>query len=122
MPNGVAHQLAGVCTGIGVCLLDKKSEASPVINPVTSAMIGGICGKLPDLLEPAIHPNHRQFFHSVALLGTMTYSLKRIYDWEPETDLKKVLRSVLIIGGTAYVGHLVLDSLTKKSLPTIGKL
>jgi hypothetical protein len=36
--------------------------------------VGMVVGLLPDLLEPALHPNHRQFFHSYAVTALLAHA------------------------------------------------
>jgi len=122
MSNGPTHQLAGAIAGIAICVLDKEETNSDFHNPVAAGAIGAMLGKLPDWIEPATNPNHRQFFHSVIVLSGLAMGVKKLYEWEPEDDGEKLLRSALLIGGAAYLSHLALDSLTSKSLPLVGKL
>jgi inner membrane protein len=85
--------------------------------------IGGYClGTLPDILEPATSPNHRQFFHSWAFAALLAYGVYRAYRWEPEPASEKVLRALCLIAGGAYLVHVALDATTKRSLPLVGPL
>ncbi|WP_341501926.1 metal-dependent hydrolase [Gallaecimonas sp. GXIMD4217] len=122
MANGKTHQTAGAVTGALLCMLDRKNAGSFAVDPFSAALIGSIGGRLPDILEPALHPNHRQFFHSFFVAVTMFYGMKKLYGWEPETAGKQLMRQLLLIGGGAYLSHLLLDSFTKKSLPIVGKI
>jgi membrane-bound metal-dependent hydrolase YbcI (DUF457 family) len=74
---------------------------------------------LPDLLEPALHPNHRKFFHSVALFAGLGYGLHRLYKWDAQDDWQRLLRMAGLVAGAAYLAHLTRDALTAKSLPLI---
>lgn len=122
MPNGPVHQLAGAATAFAVYAFDQKQLDSPAINPLTVPIAGLALGKLPDWLEPALHPNHRQFFHSYVMLFGVLYGVKKAYDWRPETDLERLARGAALIAGCVYATHLILDALTKKSLPLLGRL
>ncbi len=122
MANGAVHQLAGAAAGIGICLKMNGDSPDNQLDPSVAAVLGAYMGKLPDWLEPAAHPNHRQFFHSVAVLVACAYGIKKLYDWEPEAQEKVWLRRLLLVGGVAYISHLVLDGMTPKSLPLIGKV
>jgi inner membrane protein len=84
--------------------------------------VGSVLTSLPDKLEPAIHPNHRQFFHSVVFAAGVGYVTYKVYNWQPTEDWEKILRWLVVIGGVAYLIHLVLDAHTAKSLPLFGKL
>jgi membrane-bound metal-dependent hydrolase YbcI (DUF457 family) len=46
----------------------------------------------------------------------------KLYHWDPQDYLDRVLRGLLLLGGAAYLSHLALDALTSKSLPFLGKL
>ena len=121
--NGPAHQLAGAIAAIAICAKDHEHKASPLHNPVAAGAVGALLGKLPDALEPALrNPHHRQFFHSVLMLGFVGWGVYMIYHWEPDDDFKRLLRSLLLIGGVAYLSHLALDALTSRSLPLVGRL
>lgn len=74
------------------------------------------------MLEPASHPNHRQFFHSLAFAGVLGMAAHKLYTWEPDNSFDEATRFVLLVGVGAYLIHLLLDAGTPKSLPLIGKL
>jgi inner membrane protein len=74
---------------------------------------------LPDYIEPALHPNHRKFFHSIAVVAGLAYAMRRVYVWEAEGEWERLARALLLAGGAAYLGHLALDALSAKSLPLI---
>lgn len=121
MPNGPVHQLAGAATALTVYAFNQQ-QFDPAINALTVPVAGFVLGKLPDWLEPALHPNHRQFFHSYVVLFGVLYGLQKAYAWEPEGDLERFLRAAALIVGSVYATHLILDGMTKKSLPLIGRL
>lgn len=121
MPNARTHMLVGAGVTTLAALADKeKSEVTH--NIVMSPLIGALGAKLPDMLEPALHPNHRQFFHSVSFLAAMSAGLYKVYKWSPDDPLEKLIRGVLLLGGVAYASHLLCDATTPKSLPLVGKL
>ena len=84
--------------------------------------LGALCGSLPDVLEPAIHPNHRQFFHSVAFGVLLGRGLLSLYRWQPDDDAGRMLRAIGLVASGAYLTHLVMDATTAKSIPLVGKL
>jgi len=98
----------------------KNGEST--LKPLISGLAAAGLGKLPDQLEPAIHPNHRQFFHSLAMAGMVGYGMYKTYKWQPDDPVYQMLRWVLLIAGGAYLTHLVMDRFTAKSLPLVGKL
>ena len=122
MANGPVHQLFGAAAGVSICLKNNSDNPESRFDPIIAGLLGASMGKLPDQLEPAIHPNHRQFFHSVAVLVACVYGVKKLYDWKPDAPATVWLRRVLLVGGAAYASHLVIDGVTPKSLPLIGKL
>jgi hypothetical protein len=89
---------------------------------VGAGSVGAFCGSLPDLLEPAIHPNHRQFFHSVAFGLMVAAGMGQLYRWAPDEPWQRVLRGTALIAGGAYLVHLLMDATTAKSLPLVGRL
>jgi inner membrane protein len=90
------------------------------------ALLGGTGGYifacLPDWIEPATNPNHRQFFHSVAFGVVLGIGLYKLYKWEPETAIEEVVRVTALVAGAAYFVHLFLDSTTPRSLPLVGRI
>ena len=63
MSNAAAHRLgAAVVLAAAVAHEDSKNGVTSN-RPITAACVGFTCGTLPDVIEPALHPNHRQFFH-----------------------------------------------------------
>ena len=74
---------------------------------------GAAC--LPDLLEPANSPNHRETCHSLAAAGLVAWGIsgKHMGEMSPE------LRKLLVAGGLGYLSHLALDGMTPSSIPLI---
>jgi len=79
------------------------------------AGVGVIGGVLPDLLEPATTPNHREFFHSVVLGIAICGSLIAVRNSPISAEDKLVLLSL----GLGYLTHLALDGGTPNGLPFI---
>jgi membrane-bound metal-dependent hydrolase YbcI (DUF457 family) len=117
--NGATHKLvAGVAVGSYLAGIESRSDRPtpfPLVGGAAAAFLTG----LPDILEPATSPNHRAFFHSLAVVGLISVGMHKIYQWEPKTAGDDVLRRLLLLGGAAYLIHLALDFTTKKSLPLI---
>lgn len=87
---------------------------------IAAAFGGAVFGPSPDWVEPAYRdPNHRRFFHSVAFAALLALGLREVYRWQPETDGDRVIRGLLLIAGGAYLVHLAMDAMTKRSLPLI---
>jgi inner membrane protein len=121
MPNANTHMLIGAGVSTTIAILDKNKH--PISHNIAIApVIGVFMGRLPDILEPSIHPNHRQLFHSIAALTLLSAGLLKAYKWSPEDPFDKFVRGLLLIGGVAYLSHLFSDASTPKGLPLLGKL
>lgn len=122
MANKIAHQMiAAVLTT--VVITDKEArEGKQTLAPFGSAAWAAFCTNLPDKLEPAIHPHHRQFFHSVTCALLIAGGLYRLSHWDAQTEGDKLLKFCLIVAGAAYLTHLMVDACTKRSLPLLGKI
>lgn len=117
MPNAGTHMIAGGITG-AVTAASLQAETDPdLAEIIAGAFAGGVAGRVPDILEPAVHPNHRAFFHSVGVLALVGYGTYRAYRWEPADDVERVVRWLAVIGGVAYMSHLILDARTPNGLP-----
>ena len=119
--NSTTHRLtAALATGF-VLHATEREQNQQTAWPLTGAGLAAIFTSLPDILEPATNPHHRQFFHSLVFAGGVAYCWKAIYDWQPETDDGRFLRKVALIAAGAYMCHLALDATTPKSLPILGR-
>ena len=122
MANGVTHTTIGLVTGLAIFLREKK-DVSSHIESVLTATTATLFAKLPDILEPSLkNPNHRQFCHSFAVLAGIGYGFKKAYEWQPKSNIEKLLRLVALSATAGYASHLLLDATTPKSLPLIGKI
>jgi hypothetical protein len=74
---------------------------------------------LPDWFEPALHLNHRKFFHSAAVFVGVSYAMHRLYSWEAQSDWERLARAAGLVAGAAYLAHLARDAFTARSLPLI---
>lgn len=120
--NGPTHRLAA---GIAVGFFVAKGEGAtgqPTSKPFLCGAAAAVFTNLPDVLEPATSPNHRQFFHSLAFAALLGAGLYKLYEWEPRTDGERLLKGLAALAGSAYLIHLALDATTRKSLPLLGKL
>jgi len=81
-----------------------------------SAFVGGMFALGPDFLEPALHPNHRQFFHSFTVLGLLCYGNYRALSTLTLGSQEKL---AIVISSVGYASHLLMDSVTPKSLPVV---
>lgn len=82
--------------------------------------LGGLAGSaLPDILEPAIHPNHRGMAHS-AVVGS-GISIKTIKSLTTNSSQSQNTKAVILTAlAVGYLSHLFLDGKTAKGLPFVG--
>lgn len=120
MANGADHIAAGVLTGVAMACYGQSQGEN--VNPLLTIGASTVFSKLPDWIEPATNPHHRQFFHSVSFLVVLGYGLKKAYDWKPDDKGGQLLRFLTLSAGAGYISHLVLDGLTPRSLPLLGKV
>lgn len=120
MANGADHIAAGALTGVALAWYDQRQ--GEVVNPLLAIGVSTVFSKLPDWIEPATNPHHRQFFHSISFLAMLGYGLKKTYNWKPENKSSQILRFLTLCAGAGYISHLLLDASTPRSLPILGKL
>lgn len=119
MPNAAAHQLGAALVIGGISVASEQQKDQNTSAPLAHGTVAACLGTLPDILEPACHPNHRQFFHSLAFAGLLGFGLYRLYQWEPYDEPQKALKTLGLIAGGAFLVHLAMDATTAKSLPVI---
>lgn len=122
MSNGIAHRTSAAVLVGGFLLAQENQQGKTTLAPIGGSLLASICTNLPDILEPAIHPHHRQFFHSFAFATIVGGGMYKLYQWEPKTEMEKLQKFCLMIAGSAYLIHLAMDACTKRSLPLLGKI
>lgn len=122
MPNGPTHRLVAGTVLTLAAATEETRRGEATLKPLAAGGIAALCGTLPDLLEPATHPNHRQFFHSWTFAVLLGVGWHKLYKWQPESRLQEVLRDLGLVLGGAYLVHLALDASRGKSLPLLGKV
>lgn len=119
MSCGPAHRtVAGLVVGVTIAYREHQQGESSA-KPFVGAGLAALLGTLPDWIEPANHPNHRQFFHSIAFAAGLGYGGYKLYKWQPQEDWQKALRFIGLVGIGAYLVHLGMDATTPKSLPLV---
>lgn len=121
MPNASTHQL-GAATAVGLISLAYELQQGDNANlerPLMATALAAMTATLPDVIEPATNPCHRQFFYSVIFAMLVGYGLFRLYKWEPREDWQKALRFGGLVMGGAYLIHLIMDAFTPSSLPLV---
>jgi len=148
MPNRQTHTTIGIITGVGVTAYRARhqSDQNILLEMVGGGIGGYMSSRLPDVIEPASWPGHRQLAHSAAtgaVIATTAYKL--IGEWEEwcrskaeyyhnrksdetinwfEKFLYALLEILLhIASGTlsglsaGYLSHLILDGCSPNGLP-----
>jgi len=122
MSNALAHR-TGAAVLIGGYLLAREGERRKNTHaPLTGSILAAICTNMPDWLEPAMNPHHRQFFHSIAFAAMIGGGMYKLSQWETQTEGEKFLKFCLMVVGGAYLVHLAMDACTRRSLPLLGKI
>ena len=144
MPNRAEHQgiaptFQAVVEVFRKPALHWRDRLPDLAGAAAGATFGGT---LPDLLEPATSPNHRQFAHGVLPATAVACFARRqikegveaLYRWAEEAPVSGVEDGELprwmrfAIAGfcravsTGYISHLVADATTPRGLPLIGRL
>jgi hypothetical protein len=148
MPNRDVHDAAGFLAGSLVATVRaNETHGLPALMEVLGGAWGGVKGaRAPDLLEPAICPQHRCFAHSwtvfLAVIGTSVDSARAVCRKLGEDcdrraqDVRLPLldRFFYALGAmfwwfcagaltgfkAGYASHLALDGCTPMGLPLIG--
>jgi hypothetical protein len=119
MANATAHRLGAVAVVGGLALAAENRDEAPSAKPLAAGGLAWLGGTIPDILEPACHPNHRQFFHSLAFACLVGHGVYKAWQWEPETETQEWIRMACMALGGAYLVHLAMDLATPKGLPVI---
>jgi len=121
--RAAAHTaISGVSAFAMVALIKQQNPAARLPHPGFAALVAALASGLPDVLEPAISPHHRQFCHSAAFAALVTSGMKKLYDWVPTTPGEEFMRDVLLSVGFGYMAHLCADSTTAMGLPLVGNI
>lgn len=120
MSNAIAHRTGAAVIVSGFLLARENQEGKHTHAPFSGSVLAALCTNLPDIFEPAAHPHHRRFFHSVAFAALIGGGMYKLYQRETETEMEKILKFCLLVAGGAYLTHLAMDACTKRSLPLLG--
>lgn len=105
---------ATVCLGAYALIKWANKEEWTLEGTLASLVGGAAIACVPDILEPALNPNHRGFLHSSLTFAGAYYAGVKI--WKSST-LKSDDKTKLLIALLAYLSHLTLDAATPKGLP-----
>lgn len=118
--NALQHAQIGVTTVTLATVIEEYNEKGTITEETFIAfLIASTTSSMPDWIEPAFHPNHRQFFHSIAFALGIGAGVYKAYQWQPQNTLQLWARRGLIAIGITYLVHLLVDSTTPKGLPLI---
>lgn len=119
--RAAAHvAISGVSALAAVAMIKHRHPAARLPDPVFAGIVAALASGIPDYLEPADHPHHRQFCHSEVFAAALIALMKRLYDWIPTTPGQELLRDALLSIGFGYLAHLSADATTTMGLPLIG--
>lgn len=120
--RAAAHAVIGGAASAAVVLAIKAHYPHARLpHPAFAGVVGAIAACLPDFLEPATHPGHRQLCHSVAFAAFIVVTQKAVYEWRPETRTQEVLRDLILSIGLGYLSHLAADATTATGVPLLGR-
>ena len=152
MPNQGEHSAVGAFAGATTAGLFAVAANQRPLDALIEAIGGGLAGtaggRIPDCIDPPIHPNHRGVGHAVITSGgTCTAILASIPKWQRELRrcslelresravetsflgktilLTLELMCLLVSGGlvglpAGHASHLLCDAGTAKGLPLFG--
>ena len=122
MPGFNKHFLIGMGAGAAITVvyfIVKKWEDPTTqfdwLKLARNTSIGGVAASIPDWIEPATNPNHRNIFHSLGMAILTAYTAFG----KPSSNLDPALRELLQVGAVGYLSHLGADSSTPKGLPLV---
>lgn len=118
MANRKQHAVVAAALGLGVYAFrcHRSAERFTLLGALKATAVTVLGGLVPDVLEPALHPNHRSFCHSVSggglLAGGAGVASRNIQLGEELT----FYAGLFVLG---YISHLLLDSTTPKGVPLL---
>ncbi len=80
--NAKTHQIVASLAIGGVLAYKEYQAGEQSLKPFLGAGIAALATKLPDILEPADHPNHRQFCHSLTFAAMLGGVLAELNAWQ----------------------------------------
>lgn len=112
--------IAGISAFGAVAVIKFQYPSARVPDPVFAGIVAALAAGIPDYLEPATSPHHRQFCHSAVFATALVAVMKNLYEWIPETAGEAILRDILLSIGFGYLAHLGADATTPAGLPWVG--
>jgi membrane-bound metal-dependent hydrolase YbcI (DUF457 family) len=122
VPGAKQHFLSAACVGLAVNAVKQAVQMNLApsrqfdwLEFAGCGLVGGVVGLVPDLIEPAVSPNHRGFFHSVGW-GTALFYITHGPHSRNWTDGDRTAAQMLCL---CYLSHLVADASTPKGINLI---
>src|SRR2546421_4330066 len=109
MANAAEHGGVGAAAGgVAYLAMCKYYNRQPTFGEFLLCVgVGLVAAAVPDLVEPALHPHHRQLAHSFTtgglLLKFATEKCSSACEWD---EFQKIL---LTAASAGYLSHLALD-------------
>jgi RsiW-degrading membrane proteinase PrsW (M82 family) len=135
MPSGDVHKSAGAILGVITYLVVQNNSRQKgkieLGEIILSTLVGIRTARIPDILEPPIHPNHRDFFHSLTfgvMIGYVGFTVfedlkiirhKRTTLGVQQWSTREYVEIAIIIACGAIILHLIMDGFTVKGLNII---
>ncbi len=150
MPSRNVHKVVGAVVGATAALATARrmTQRRLLMAALGGAVFGAFGGQLPDIIEPADSPNHRNSFHSATTavaLSALTaknveawqnrcYDAAEYFQWAKESNsangVEEFLYSIMELTcefaagmfpgfAAGYVSHIVMDGHTAKGLPLL---
>jgi membrane-bound metal-dependent hydrolase YbcI (DUF457 family) len=120
MPSFKAHAAIGAGVGFAAyCAVNRLRKVADsdirfeLDKAVIWAGVGAFAASIPDILEPAVSPNHRGFFHSFFVLLAIVWFIVLACGGTISTA------ALLVVAAAGYASHLIVDSFTRRCLPWI---
>ena len=79
MPCAATHRIVNFTATAAYLASRPKKQQNGIAHPLVGATATTVLASLPDAIEPAIHPHHRQFFTASRLRARSAMaSIRRI--------------------------------------------
>ena len=114
MPNRGTHIGLEVISSFISEAKRKGTADNLALLRIAASGLGAI---LPDVIEPALNPRHRKFFHSVLVLAAIATFLSKFRDpTKPQEPWQAIVEGL----SRGYLRHLCFDFCTPACLPLLG--
>ncbi len=149
MPGRAVHTMAGagVGAGLGVLVVGPAPDHQMRQMAVFSTLGGALGGAMPDLLEPATSPNHRDVCHGLIFTAAVCFGLYALwagtcrtraaacderaaslelgsdarYHEEARADFWRALGALALGFAAGYASHVALDGGTPDGIPLLAR-